>query len=126
MINFIIWIIVGAVLGWVASLIMKTNSRQGLIADIIVGIVGAFLAGLFLSPIFNISTINEGNFSLPALLVSLGGAVILLAVSKLFRNVAGFLVVVVIVLLLYIYLNCWQMDSNSVFCASIRLLPFLP
>ena len=125
MINFIIWIIVGAVLGWIASIIMKTNSRQGLIADIIVGIVGAFLAGLFLSPIFNTGTINEGNFSLPALLVSLGGAVILLGISKLFRNVVGFLVVVVIVLLLYIYLNCWQMDSNSVFCASIRLLPFL-
>jgi uncharacterized membrane protein YeaQ/YmgE (transglycosylase-associated protein family) len=125
MINFIIWIIAGAVLGWIASIIMKTNSRQGLIADIIVGIVGAFLAGLFLSPIFNISTINQGNFSLPALLVSLGGAVILLGISKLFRNVAGFLVVVVIVLLIYIYLNCWQMDSNSVFCASIRLLPFL-
>lgn len=125
MINFIIWIIVGAVLGWVASIIMKTNSRQGLIADIIVGIVGAFLAGLFLSPIFNIGTINEGNFSFPALLVSLGGAVILLAISKLFRNVAGFLVVIVIVLLIYIYLNCWQMDSNSIFCASIRFLPFL-
>lgn len=125
MINFIVWIIVGAVLGWVASIIMKTNSRQGLIADIIVGIVGAFLAGLFLSPIFNIGTINEGNFSLPALLVSLGGAVILLAVSKLFRNVVGFLVVVVIVLLIYVYLNCWQMGSDSIFCASIRLLPFL-
>lgn len=125
MINFLIWILVGAVIGWVASLIMKTNSRQGLIADIIVGIVGAFLAGLFLSPIFNISTINEGNFSLPALLVSLGGAVILLAISKLFRNVAGFLVGVLIVLLLFIYLSCWQMDSNSMFCASIKLLPFL-
>jgi len=125
LINFIIWIIVGALIGWVASLIMKTNSRQGLIADIIVGIVGAFVAGLFLSPLFNISTINEGNFSLPALLVSLGGAVILLAISKLFRNVAGFLVVVVIVLLIYIYFNCWTMESTSAFCASVKALPFL-
>lgn len=125
MINFLVWILVGAVLGWVASIIMKTNSRQGLIADIIVGIVGAFLAGLFLSPIFNISTINEGNFSLPALLVSLGGAVILLAISKLFRNIGGFLVTLLIVLLIYIYLTCWQMDSNSIFCGTIRLLPFL-
>jgi len=73
MINFIVWIIVGALIGWVASIIMKTNSRQGLIADIIVGIVGAFLAGIFLSPLFNIGTINEGDFSIPALLVSLGG-----------------------------------------------------
>jgi len=52
MINFIIWIIAGAVIGWVASLIMRTNKRQGLIADIVVGIVGAFLAGYFLSPAF--------------------------------------------------------------------------
>jgi uncharacterized membrane protein YeaQ/YmgE (transglycosylase-associated protein family) len=125
MINFVIWIIVGAVIGWVASLIMKTNSRQGLIADIIVGIVGAFLAGIFLSPLFNVGTINEGDFSLPALLVSLGGAVILLAISKLFRNVAGFLVIVVVVALIFIYFNCWVMGSDSVFCASVRLLPFL-
>ncbi len=125
MINFLIWIIVGAVIGWAASLIMKTNSRQGLIADIIVGIVGAFLAGIFLSPLFNISTINEGNFSIPALLVSLGGAVLLLAISKLFRNVAGFLVIVVIALLIYIYFNCWAMESSSLFCMSVRALPFL-
>lgn len=125
MINFIIWIIVGAVIGWVASLIMKTNSRQGLLADIIVGIVGAFLAGIFLSPLFGIGTINEGDFSIPALLVSLGGAVILLAISKLFRNVGGFLAIVVIVLLVFVYFNCWVMESNSAFCASVRLLPFL-
>ena len=67
MINFIIWIIAGGFIGWLASIIMKTNSRQGLIADIIVGIVGAFLGGYFLSPLFNVSTINEGNFSIPAL-----------------------------------------------------------
>jgi uncharacterized membrane protein YeaQ/YmgE (transglycosylase-associated protein family) len=125
MINFLIWIIAGALIGWVASLIMRTNSRQGLIADIIVGIVGAFVGGYFLSPIFNAGTINEGDFSLPALLVSLGGAVILLAISKLFRNVAGFLVIVVVVAMIFIYFNCWVMESNSVFCSSIRLLPFL-
>ena len=125
MINFIVWIIVGAVIGWVASIIMRTNSRQGLIADIIVGIVGAFVAGIFLSPFFGIGTINEGDFSIPALLVSLGGAVLLLAISKLFRNVAGFLVVLIILVLIYIYFNCWVMGSDSVFCASVRLLPFL-
>ncbi len=109
MINFIIWIIVGALIGWVASLIMKTNGRQGFIADIIVGIVGAFIGGYFLSPLFNVGTINEGDFSIPALLVSLGGAVILLAVSKLFRNIGGFLVVVVIALVILIYVNCWSL-----------------
>lgn len=125
MINFLVWIIAGALVGWAASVIMKTNRQQGLIADIIVGIVGAFVGGYFLSPLFNISTINEGNFSIPALLVSLGGAVILLAISKLFRNVGGFLVVVVLVLLVYIYFNCWTMASTSAFCTSIRALPFL-
>lgn len=126
MINFLIWIIAGAVIGWVASLIMRTNSRQGLIADMIVGIVGAFVGGYFLSPLFNAGTINQGDFSLPALLVSLGGAVILLAISKLFRNVAGFLVILVILLVIYIYFSCWMMESTSLFCASVRALPFLP
>jgi uncharacterized membrane protein YeaQ/YmgE (transglycosylase-associated protein family) len=125
MINFLIWIIAGALVGWAASVIMKTNRQQGLIADIIVGIVGAFVGGYFLSPLFNVGTINEGNFSIPALLVSLGGAVILLAISKLFRNVGGFLVVVVLVLLVYIYFNCWSMASTSAFCTSVRALPFL-
>ena len=82
MINFLVWIIVGAVIGWLASIIMRTNNRQGLIADILVGIVGAFVGGYFLSPLFNVGTINDGNFSLPALLVSLGGAVLLLAISQ--------------------------------------------
>ena len=94
MINFLLWIIVGAVIGWAASVIMKTNNRQGLIADIFVGIVGAFLGGYFLTPLFNVTTINEGNFSIPALLVSLGGAIILLAISKLFRNISGFIIIV--------------------------------
>ena len=125
MINFVIWIIAGAVIGWVASLIMRTNNRQGVIADIIVGIVGAFVGGYFLSPIFNAGTINEGDFSLPALLVSLGGAVILLAISKLFRTIGGFLVIVIIALIVYVYFNCWTMASTSAFCATVKALPFL-
>jgi len=125
MINFILWLVVGALIGWVASIIMKTNSRQGLIADIIVGIVGAFIGGYFLSPLFNVGTINEGDFSIPALLVSLGGAVILLAVSKLFRNIGGFLVVVIIVLIIFVYFNCWSLGTTSAFCTSIKALPFL-
>lgn len=125
MINFIIWIVVGAVIGWLASVIMKTNSRQGTITDIIVGIVGAFIGGYFLSPLFNVSTINEGNYSIPALLVSLGGAIILLAISKLFRNVGGFVVIVVIVILILVYSNCWTMGSTSAFCTSVRAIPFL-
>lgn len=84
--NIIIWLIAGAIVGWVASNLMRTNSQQGLLLDIVVGIIGAFVAGYFLSPIFGVGTINQNNFSLPALLVSLGGAVLLLAVVNLFSR----------------------------------------
>lgn len=86
MINFIIWIILGGVLGWLASMIMRTNAQQGVFLDIIVGIVGAFLGGLVLAPLFNTGTINQNDFSLSGLLVSLLGAIILLAVVNLFRR----------------------------------------
>jgi uncharacterized membrane protein YeaQ/YmgE (transglycosylase-associated protein family) len=84
MVNFIVWIIVGAVIGWVASSLM--GRREGLLLNIIVGIVGAFLAGIVLTPYFGISTINQNNFSFPALMVSLLGAIILLAVVSLFQR----------------------------------------
>ena len=84
--NFVIWLIVGGLVGWVASMIMRTNGQQGLLLNIVVGIVGAFLAGLLLTPLLGIATINQNNFSLPGLLVSLMGAIILLAVVKLFSG----------------------------------------
>jgi uncharacterized membrane protein YeaQ/YmgE (transglycosylase-associated protein family) len=85
--NFIIWLIVGAIVGWVATSLM--GQRNGLLMNIIVGIVGAFVAGYVLTPYFGISTINQNNFSLPAMLVSVGGAVILLLVLSLFRRRGG-------------------------------------
>jgi len=84
--NFIIWLIVGGLVGWVASIIMKTNAQQGILLNVIVGIVGAFVAGFILTPLLGIGTINQNNFSLPALLVSLGGAVILLFVVSLLQG----------------------------------------
>ena len=84
MVNFIVWLIVGAVIGWVASSLM--GNRQGLLLNIVVGIVGAFVAGIVLTPLLGIGTINQNDFSLPALLVSLGGAIILLAVVNLFNR----------------------------------------
>jgi uncharacterized membrane protein YeaQ/YmgE (transglycosylase-associated protein family) len=84
--NFVIWLIAGALVGWVASRLMGTSGQQGLILDIVVGIAGAFLAGYFLTPFFGISTINQNNFSIPALLVSLVGAVILLALVRVFTS----------------------------------------
>lgn len=84
--NFIIWLIVGGLIGWVASIVMRTNGQMGMILNVVVGIVGAFVAGWFLTPLFGIATINQSNFSLPALLVSLMGAIILLAVVNLFSR----------------------------------------
>lgn len=77
--------IIGGILGWLASIIMHTKAQQGIVLNIIVGIVGALLAGLLLTPLFGIGTINQSNFSLPALLISLLGAVILLAIVNLVR-----------------------------------------
>jgi len=84
--SFISWIIVGGILGWIASMIMKTNEQQGIILNIIVGIVGAFLGGLLLAPLFGTGTINQSDFSIGSLLVSLVGAVILLAIVNFFRR----------------------------------------
>jgi uncharacterized membrane protein YeaQ/YmgE (transglycosylase-associated protein family) len=84
--GFILWIIVGGVLGWIASMIMKTNDQQGIFLNIIVGIVGAFLGGLLIAPLVGTGTINRGDFSLGSLIVSLLGAVVLLAIVNFFRR----------------------------------------
>jgi uncharacterized membrane protein YeaQ/YmgE (transglycosylase-associated protein family) len=84
--SFILWIVIGGLLGWVASMMMGTNDQQGKLLNIIVGIVGAFLGGLLLSGLFDTGTINQGDFSIGSLLVSLVGAVILLAIVNLFRR----------------------------------------
>jgi uncharacterized membrane protein YeaQ/YmgE (transglycosylase-associated protein family) len=87
MVNFFGCLIVGAIIGWVANSLMGT--REGLLFNIIVGIVGAFLAGILLNPLLGIS--NQNSFSFLAMLVSVGGAVILLAVLNFFRHWGGLL-----------------------------------
>jgi len=84
--NIIIWLIVGGLIGWVASLIMRTDGQQGLILNVVVGIVGAALGGWLISPLVGVATINQNAFSLGALVVSLLGAVVLLAIVNLFRR----------------------------------------
>jgi len=84
--NFLIWIVIGGLLGFVASKMMNTDAQQGVVLNVVVGIVGALLAGFLLSPLFGIGTINSGDFSAPGLLISLLGAVILLAVVNLVRR----------------------------------------
>jgi uncharacterized membrane protein YeaQ/YmgE (transglycosylase-associated protein family) len=84
--NIIIWLADGGIIGWLASLFMKTDGQQGIILNIVVGIVGAMLAGWFLSPLVGVGTINQSNFSLPALIVSFVGAVMLLALMGVLRR----------------------------------------
>lgn len=84
--NFIIWLIVGGLIGWLASIVMKTNGQQGMFLNVVVGIVGAMLGGWVISPLVGVGTINQDNFSIPALLVSFVGAVILLAIVNLIRR----------------------------------------
>ncbi|MDX3909884.1 MAG: GlsB/YeaQ/YmgE family stress response membrane protein [Sphingobium sp.] len=80
--NLILWLIIGGVIGWLASIVMRTDAQQGIFLNIIVGIVGAFLAGLVLSG----GTINNSDFSLSSLIASFVGAVVLLAIVNLVRR----------------------------------------
>lgn len=79
--GIIILIIVGGIIGWLASIVMRTDAQQGILLNIVVGIVGALLAGLVVGG----NTIMSG-FSLSALLFSFLGAVVLLAIVNLFRR----------------------------------------
>ena len=80
MVNSFIWLIAGAVIGWLATLIIRRR-HPILLLNIIVGSIGAFLAGYWLSPLFHIKTTS---FSWPGLLVSLGGTIVLLAFFNFF------------------------------------------
>ncbi len=82
--NFIIWLIVGGIIGWLASIVMKRP--EGMILNVVVGIVGSMLGGWLISPLLGAGTINQNDFSLPGLLVSFLGAIILLAIVNLVRR----------------------------------------
>ena len=83
--NVLAWLFVGGIIGWLASLVMRTDPRQGIVLNVVVGIVGALLGGWLLSPLLGAGTINQEDFSLLGLLVSFGGAVILLLIVNLAR-----------------------------------------
>jgi uncharacterized membrane protein YeaQ/YmgE (transglycosylase-associated protein family) len=78
----IIWLVIGGIVGWIASMLMRRDAQQGILLNIIVGIVGAFIGGL----IFRRGDINEAPLDIGSILVSLVGAVILLAIVNLFRR----------------------------------------
>jgi uncharacterized membrane protein YeaQ/YmgE (transglycosylase-associated protein family) len=81
-INLIIWLVAGAAIGWVASMVMHTDAQQGTILNIVVGVIGAMIGGFLLGS----STINQNVFNVNALLVSLVGAVVLLAIVNLVQR----------------------------------------
>ncbi len=82
--NFIAWIIFGALAGWIASIIMGTNERQGCLLNVVVGVVGAFIGGFIMQ--FLTGNPFDLRFNLPSLLVAIGGSVVLLFVMGLFRR----------------------------------------
>lgn len=84
--SIILMIVIGGVVGWLASLVMRTDAQQGIILNVIVGIVGAIVAGYLLSPLLGIAPITANALSLPAMFVSFLGALIVLAVVNLIRR----------------------------------------
>lgn len=80
--GIILWLIIGGVIGWLASIIMRTDAQQGIFLNIVVGIIGAFIGGLILSG----GSINSAPLNVTSFLVSLLGAVVLLAIVNLVRR----------------------------------------
>jgi len=79
--GLIIWLVVGGVVGWLASLVMRTDAQQGLLLNIVVGIVGAFIGSLLFG-----GSINSGVITVTTFLTSLVGAIVLLAIVNLLRR----------------------------------------
>lgn len=84
--NIIILLIVGGIIGWLASLVMRTDGQQGIFLNVVVGIVGALLAGFIITPLIGGAPITSGSFDVMSLVASFLGAVVLLAVVNLFRR----------------------------------------
>ncbi len=84
--NLIIMLIVGGILGWLASMVMRTDGQQGMFLNVIVGVVGAVLAGYLLTPFLGGSPITTGAFDIKSLFVSFLGAVVLLGIVNLVRR----------------------------------------
>lgn len=84
--NLIILLVVGGVIGWVASLIMRTDAQQGILLNVVVGIVGALLAGFLITPLIGGASITDGALNITSILISLLGAIVLLAIVNLVRR----------------------------------------
>lgn len=87
-VSIIIWLVMGGLVGWIASMIMGTNAQQGIVLNVVVGIIGALIGGWLIGPLLGAGSINEG-ITVMSFVVSLIGAVILLAVLTLFRRTSA-------------------------------------
>jgi uncharacterized membrane protein YeaQ/YmgE (transglycosylase-associated protein family) len=86
MMRLIVWLVVGGAIGWLASMVRDTDRQRGIVLNVIVGIVGAVVVGWVVSPLLGAETMNQSNFSVPGLLVSFLGALILLTVINMVRH----------------------------------------
>ena len=86
MMGLIIWLIVGGIIGWLASMIMKTDAQQGVLLNVVVGIIGALIGGWLIATLIGGSTSASGGFDIMGFIAALIGAIILLAIVNLFRR----------------------------------------
>ena len=84
--GLIILLVVGGVLGWLASMVMRTDGQMGIVLNVVVGIVGAILAGFIVTPLIGGAPITSGSLSIQSLVVTFLGALALLAIVNLIRR----------------------------------------
>lgn len=84
--GIIILLVVGGILGWLASIVMRTDAQQGMLLNVVVGIVGAFLGGLVISPLIGGGNILHGSYDVMSLIAAFLGAIVLLAIVNLVRR----------------------------------------
>ncbi|MEA1015894.1 GlsB/YeaQ/YmgE family stress response membrane protein [Sphingomonas sp. LY54] len=84
--GLILALIIGGIIGWLASIVMRTDAQQGIFLNIVVGIIGSLLGAVLLGPLLGGGNIMSGALDLRSLLVAFLGAVILLAIVNLFRR----------------------------------------
>lgn len=87
--GIILLVVVGGLLGWLASIVMRTDAQQGILLNIVVGIVGALIAGFLINPLIGGGNIMAGDYSVSALLVSFLGSIVLLAIVNMIRRGAA-------------------------------------
>lgn len=86
MINFIIWLVAGGLIGWLASVVMHPDGQQGIVLNVLAGVAGAAMGGWILSPLLGVGAVDQDVLNVGALLVSLIGAIVLLALINLFQR----------------------------------------